>query len=95
MQKGLFRRKDILGRLGGDEFMIFLKNVSEREIINRRIEEFRAAFAKANNYCSTCSIGITEVEKERFNYSESIKRADAALYRSKEMGKNTYCYYED
>ncbi len=90
-----FRRKDILGRLGGDEFMIFLKNVSDREIINRRIEEFRTAFAKVNEHHSTCSIGITEIEKEGFNYSECIKRADAALYRSKEKGKNTYHYYED
>ena len=90
-----FRRKDIVGRLGGDEFMVFLKNVSNKEIINKRISEFRVVFAKINGYQSTCSIGIVEVQKKGFHYDECLKKADAALYRSKEMGKNTYCYYED
>jgi len=90
-----FRRKDLLGRFGGDEFMIFLKNVSDREIINRRITEFCNAFAKVSEYQSTCSIGIVEMKKESFSYDEYMKKADTALYQSKERGKNTYTYYED
>lgn len=89
-----FRRKDILGRFGGDEFMIFLKNVSNREIVERRISELCQTFAKVNEHNFTCSIGIVEVKKEKFSYQESLKKADEALYQSKERGKNTYTYYE-
>lgn len=90
-----FRRKDILGRLGGDEFMAFLKNLSKKEIINRRIEELRSAFAKENPYGVTCSIGIAEIQKEGFSYEECLKQADAALYLSKQKGRNTYSYYTE
>ena len=90
-----FRRKDILSRYGGDEFMVFLKNVSDREIIERRIKEFSQAFARINAYNSTCSIGIVEVKKDDFDFEEYLKKADKALYASKEKGKNTYSYYEN
>ena len=90
-----FRRKDILGRFGGDEFMIFLKNVTNQNVINRRIEEFRAEFKKESQYECTCSIGIATVSKENFSYEESLKKADIALYRSKNNGKNQYTYYEE
>jgi len=89
-----FRRKDLLGRHGGDEFLIFLKNVTDKEVINRRLDEFRSAFAKVNQYGSTCSVGITLVDPKDFSYSEVLRKADVALYQSKEKGKNTYSYYE-
>ena len=89
-----FRRKDILGRFGGDEFMIFLKNVSDRQIVERRINEFCQALSEVTEYNATCSIGIVEVKKADFDYQEYLKKADQALYASKERGKNTYTYYE-
>ena len=89
-----FRRKDLLGRFGGDEFMVFLKNVTNREVINRRIEEFCAEFKKNSEYQCTCSIGIATAKKENFSYEEVLKKADDALYRSKKDGKNRYTYYE-
>ena len=89
-----FRRKDLLGRFGGDEFMVFLKNVTNREVINRRIEEFCAEFKKNSEYQCTCSIGIATAKKADFSYEEVLKKADDALYRSKKDGKNRYTYYE-
>lgn len=89
-----FRRKDIIGRLGGDEFMIFLKSVTNKDVINRRMDELRSALLEMNRYMTTCSAGITFVSREEFSYDECLHQADIALYRSKENGKNTYCYYE-
>lgn len=89
-----FRKKDLLGRLGGDEFLIFLKNLSKREIVERRINEFVKTFENTNEYGATCSIGITYVQKENFSYEESIRQADEALYECKKKGKNSHCYYE-
>ena len=89
-----FRRKDVIGRFGGDEFMIFLRNVTDREIINRRLEEFRTELSKNGSYGITCSIGIATVKKEDFSYEKAFKEADEALYQSKRAGKNRYSYYE-
>lgn len=90
-----FRRKDLIGRLGGDEFLIFLKDVNEKEIINRRIAELREALNKASDQRDTCSVGITLVRREGFSYAEALKQADAALYLSKKKGRNTYSYYSE
>ncbi len=90
-----FRKKDILGRLGGDEFFIFLKNVSDKDVIDRRMEELCASFVKLNKYGTTCSIGITMLSPGEFIFGEALRRADVALYRSKARGKNQYTYYEE
>ena len=90
-----FRRKDLIGRFGGDEFLVFLKNVTDRTVISRRIGELQAALANVDGREITCSIGAVEVHREDFSYDRSLRQADMAMYRSKEHGRNTYCYYED
>ena len=90
-----FRRKDIIGRLGGDEFLIFLKNLSKKDIVNRRLEELRSALEKVAEHNTTCSIGVTFVNREGFSYGDSLRMADAALYKSKEKGRNAYSYYDE
>lgn len=93
--RSVFREQDLVGRLGGDEFMIFLKNLADREVIADRLQEFQNVFQQGNEYHSTCSMGITTVGKEDFSYIESVNQADIALYRSKEKGKNMFSFYED
>ena len=90
-----FSRKDLIGRFGGGEFLVFLKNVTNRTVISRRIGELQAALADVDGREITCSIGVVEVHREEFSYDRSLRRADMAMYRSKEHGRNTYCYYED
>lgn len=91
----VFRKQDAIGRLGGDEFLIFLKNMSNREMVETRLREFQKTFYRGSEYYSTCSMGITLLEKDHFSYMESLNNADIALYRSKELGKNMFVYYED
>ena len=90
-----FRRKDLIGRFGGDEFLVFLKNVTDRAVISRRLGELQAALADVDGHEITCSVGAVEVSREDFSYDRSLRQADIAMYRSKEQGRNTYCYYED
>lgn len=89
-----FRRKDIIGRIGGDEFLIFMKNVSDRNIIHERLTEFRTALNNASNGELRCSIGVTYIPHDDFNYGKCLENVDKALYRSKFLGKNTYSYYD-
>lgn len=89
-----FRRKDVVGRLGGDEFLVFIKDVHSREILNHRMEQIYAALKESEEIPLSCSAGISFVDKQNYSYETVIKQADEALYRSKQKGKNQFCYYE-
>ena len=83
------RDLDICARYGGEEFVIVLPhtNMTEAEII---AERYRSVIENKykNNIGVTTSIGISNCPKSSNNLEILIKKADEALYRSKETGKN-------
>ena len=93
--KSVFRSDDLIGRLGGDEFMVFIKGSIQRGVLESRVQSFLAALQKDEKEPITCSAGITFVRAEGFSFEESICQADMALYKSKQMGKNHFCYSEN
>ena len=90
-----FRQQDIVGRLGGDEFGAFIKNVTGRKTLDARLGELFRALKETDGIPITCSIGVTIVPRGAFSYSVSMEEADAALYYSKQLGKNRASYYAD
>jgi two-component system cell cycle response regulator len=85
------RRCDFCARIGGDEFTVILKNLSGEEAFYtaERIQEKIAATSaleKENLQC-TVSIGVCQWE-QGLDAKEVMKRADVALYKAKEQGKN-------
>ena len=90
-----FRKDDVVGRLGGDEFFVFVKNVSDREIMNRRLDALYQSLKDDPDMPISCSTGVVFVERDGFSFEKSLKCADIALYRSKNAGKAVYSYYED
>ena len=91
--KSTFRSEDIVGRLGGDEFLVFVKGVSRRDILDRRMKELFEKLETNQDIPMTCSVGISLIRTKNFQYEEEVKKADAALYMSKKKGKNQYSYY--
>lgn len=91
--KGIFRKRDLVGRWGGDEFLVFLSNVSDKDVLTQRINEMYVRLQRKCKVPITCSIGITFVKAAGFSYIESLKEADAALYMSKGNGKRQHHYY--
>ncbi len=89
-----FRRKDLIGRLGGDEFLVFLSNINEPSILERRMKELFCKLKKYTKIQLSCSAGITFVNARNFSYERSLHEADKALYLSKQSGKNMFRYYE-
>lgn len=96
----LFTKKDILVRAGGDEFLVFLKDVDHATVLNktRQLSESvrKIPFAE-NDYCMTCSIGACFLPENvsGYLYSQLFENADWALYQAKENGRNQYVFCDD
>ena len=95
-----FRITDIIGRTGGDEFMIFLKDVKDDMIIERecrKMERFFKSFQAGEyvKYSATASIGAAVYPKDATDFDSLYKAADAALYKAKKRGKNQLAFYSD
>ena len=90
-----FRIEDYIGRIGGDEFCIYIKGSSNFHSIEEKAEAIRKEIKNlyipsAPNCKITASIGICATKKAT-NYDQFFVMADKALYEAKKKGKN--CYY--
>lgn len=96
---------DYLGRLGGDEFCIYLNILdfyqgNYREYIEEKCKKLCQAFSnnytgENGNYKISASIGVAIFPDHGTSFSELYKCADKALYASKHKGKDTYTIYEE
>ncbi|MBQ4505182.1 MAG: diguanylate cyclase, partial [Firmicutes bacterium] len=94
-----FRMDDIAARIGGDEFMVFMKKVPDRERVKNRCEKlvksFRTMFEeRIPGSGLTCSIGIAMAPDDGIAHQELYHAADKALYQAKKMGKNQFAFYD-
>lgn len=94
-------KKDIIGRFGGDEFVIILigKNLSEAYAIGQSIlENLRRSpvTIEEQEIYTTISLGVTNnIIGQPNNAEDMIRVADKALYRAKDNGRNQLCVAED
>ena len=96
----IFRASDIIGRVGGDEFMIFLKSVPTTEAIRKeakKVEDFFRSFqvGEKEKYDVRASIGVAVFPHEGTDFETLYKAADQGLYKAKRRGKNQLAFYED
>lgn len=91
--------QSLAGRVGGDEFVLFLKNCYEFDELCQRAEEVCSIFStysKENSHFPiSCSIGIAVFPQDGTTYEELTHKADSALYDAKEQGKNCFEFYSD
>lgn len=102
--KACLRQEDIVGRLGGDEFIILLQNLGEEENqASANAEEVGHKILQSvtppisiddqDRYCSI-SIGISLFHENSNSVDEILKCADAALYQAKDAGRATLRFYD-
>lgn len=96
----IFRASDIVGRVGGDEFMVFLKDISNDEDIMKeagKVETFFKSFQAGEyvKYKATASIGVAIFPQEGEDFETLYKAADQGLYKAKKRGKNQLAFYHD
>jgi diguanylate cyclase (GGDEF)-like protein len=95
----LLRATDLVARLGGDEFAVITPDVGElgdlQTLADRIINVVRAPYAIMGHTLSIgASIGITSIARDTGEVADIMRRADVALYRAKNEGRNRACIYD-
>lgn len=90
LAKGLLRRNDLFGRLGGEEFGILLPGAARTgaQDFAERYRQHVEAQPAPGGLGLTISVGVTECVPEDIQPDQPLARADQALYRAKQGGRN-------
>ena len=97
--KEKFAKDEIVGRFGGDEFIIFIKNTDDieyaKKIALEVCQEVEETIKLPDEKESiTISIGIAIYQGQEKHYSDIFRKADAALYKTKDDRSIKYSIYE-
>ncbi|MCE5235137.1 MAG: diguanylate cyclase [Clostridiaceae bacterium] len=97
---GIFRSSDLIGRIGGDEFIVLARDIPDIGIIRQKAEQLLLAVralssGEKHRFAVSCSIGIAIATEENTALEELYSNADWALYKAKRGGKNRYALYEN
>ena len=96
--KDLFRSTDIVGRAGGDEFVILVKDMPDEDLLKARLSNICKVFHNSytgenGEYKISASVGAAVFPNDGSTFSELYQHADLALYRSKKAGKDRFSLY--
>lgn len=96
--KEVFSEGEIIGRIGGDEFVVFAGNISCIDEVIERARVLRKALdttyvSEGYTIPISGSIGVAIYPEAGLHYEQLMDRADQALYKVKEQGKNDYLLY--
>lgn len=96
--KTWFGQRGIVGRIGGDEFMVMTEGINDitelRCILTGMRKELEWAFQdKVQDYRFTTSIGVAQYPGDACDYERLFRTADKALYIAKDKGRNRFIIY--
>ena len=95
--RGQFREGDIVGRVGGDEFVIFLRDVNSQAVLRKAERILRICSKLTAGEEGTIpvsgSLGVALAPLDGRTYEDLFRRADNALYAAKNSGKNSFRVY--
>ena len=95
----LLRGTDTVARLGGDEFLLLLPQVADdvavADIAGKVVAALMAPFdVMGMEIFAGCSLGITMFPSDGGDFDSLLKKADIAMYRAKESGRNAYRFWD-
>ncbi len=96
---GCTRDTDTVSRQGGDEFLIMLTDLPETDaampVVQKLMDQFHAPFEiEGGDLTTSVSIGIALYPDDGEDFDTLLKKADTAMYRAKDAGKNTYRFFD-
>lgn len=87
------RREDIVARVGGDEFLIFLEYSEDaKQAVDRIFEAFTGYYKE---FPLSVSMGVVRTNTVGIEYEKLFHAADQALYSAKRAGRRQYRFYDD
>lgn len=94
------RSGDLVSRLGGDEFVILINHIQDASICNIIAEKILSSFNESfeiqgRQFKMSSSIGISIYPDDGEDASTILSNADAAMYHSKNIGRNVFSYFID
>ncbi len=89
------RADDLIGRLGGDEFIIMLKNISDEHILKQKCEQICSCVSAESpeGMQLSVSLGAAVYPTDARSFEMIYLCVDAAMYEAKRRGKNGYYLY--
>lgn len=94
------RETDTLARLGGDEFILMLDTLHDNHFIIDMVQNLmdtmkEPILAGKHQVYLTLSIGVSLYPDDAILSEDLLRNADAAMYKAKDNGRNTYCFYTE
>lgn len=90
----IFRGSDTIGRIGGDEFMVFVRDMKGEDWLagkcSRIQHEVKALSNENGNINMTCSIGAAVSGEQEVSFEQMYTLADDCLYKAKTRGRGKY-----
>lgn len=98
--KNTLRADDTLFRLGGDEFIIIMENISNPEDASKLAQRIVSALEepmtlRQNTIYISSSIGVSIYPDDSLNAADLVRCADSAMYKAKEDGRNNFKFYSN
>ncbi|MFA6849214.1 MAG: diguanylate cyclase [Selenomonadaceae bacterium] len=95
-----FRQIDIIGRIGGDEFIVLIKDIYSMDILRKKCQRIinnlhRIYKSTTQEIAFSVSIGIAIFPDHGTSFKILFEKADKALYNCKGNGKDTFLLYND
>lgn len=96
--KNIFREKDCVCRLGGDEFCVYLSGKASGDLVKSKTEKINEALRilytkeDGGSIKISASIGVAFMPENGKDYDSAYKAADHALYSAKEKGRDCYVF---
>ncbi len=92
------RKQDTVARLGGDEFTVMMEDLEHSRdaatVARKIIDAFRRPFpVDGHELYTSASIGISLCPGDGEQIQDIVRKADAAMYRAKALGRNTYQFH--
>lgn len=94
------RADDTVARLSGDEFVVLLEGIKEAEDTIVAVEKLMTIFSNSFDLAGkpiqvTASLGLSIFPQDGEDAETLLRNADAAMYKAKEDGRNTYNFYTE
>lgn len=93
-----FRSSDIIGRMGGDEFVLLLRNINTDQdaetLLQELCEMLHQTYTRDEEEVTlSASVGVAWAPGDGHTFAELYQKSDVALYQVKKQSKNGYKYY--